>query len=96
VATTARRLPVDIADGDRRALDALTARAIRLALTPRTPSEAAPEVAAVANGSPRLLDAAIARLDRALAEEPSTTVTRAIAHLAMARALTDGRRGVLR
>jgi len=96
VATTALRLPVEIGNANRRALDALTARAIRLALTARNLGDAASELATMANGSTRLIDAAIARLDRALSAEPSMTVSRAIADLEMARAQLDGRPSVVR
>ena len=80
------RLPIDVDRRDARALDALTARAIRLALVPRPDDVVAAELCAVARRSTRLLDAAIARLERALAEEQSHTVTRAVADLRVARA----------
>ena len=85
------RLPLDVdAERDTRTLDALTARAIRLALLPRPDDEVAAELCALARGSTRVLDAAIARLERALDEEESRTVGRAVAALGVARARAVG------
>lgn len=85
--TTTLRLPIDVGhDVDRRTLNALTARAIRLALDARPRDTVVAELCAVAHRSPRLLDAAIGRLERALAEQHSRTVTRAVTDLKAARA----------
>ena len=87
---TVLRLPIAI-DDDTHELDALTARAVRLALEPeRTIDETAGELCATARGSMRLLDAAIARVDRALAAEWSRTGARALAGLEAARARLQG------
>ena len=82
---TALHLPLDV-ESDTHELDALTARAVRLALEPeRSMDEVAGELCATARGSARLLDAAIARVDRAVAAEWSRTGTRALTMLEAAR-----------
>ena len=88
---TVLRLPIEV-ESDTHELDALTARAVRLALGPERPlDELAGELCATAHGSTRLLDAAIARVDRALAAEWSRTAARALAELEAARARLQGR-----
>ena len=82
---TVLHLPLEV-ESDTHELDALTARAVRLALEPERPvDEIAGELCAAAHGSARLLDAAIARVDRALAAEWSRTGTRALTTLEAAR-----------
>lgn len=86
---TATVLRLDLGvDEDTHDLDALTARAVRLALWPhRTVADVAADLVVAAHGDVHLLDAAIARLDRALAEEWSKTGTTALAELEAAREL---------
>ena len=82
---TVLHLPLEV-ESDTHQLDALTARAVRLALEPeRSLDEQAAALCATARGSVRLLDAAIARVDRAVAAEWSKTGTRALAALHAAR-----------
>ena len=89
---TVLHLPLEV-DSDTHDLDALTTRAVRLALEPdRSIDELAGELCAAAHGSARLLDAAIARVDRAVAAEWSRTGARALTALAVARDSLRGRR----
>ena len=88
---TVLHLPLEV-QTDTHELDALTARAVRMALSPERPmDELAGELCSTAHGSARLLDAAIARVDRALAAEWSKTGARALAELEAARARLRGR-----
>ncbi|HEX4905956.1 MAG TPA: hypothetical protein VFU93_10920 [Acidimicrobiales bacterium] len=88
---TVLHLPLEV-ESDTHALDALTARAVRLALGPARPiDEMAVELCATARGSIRLLDAAIARVDRALASEWSRTGALALTALEAARTRLRGR-----
>lgn len=82
-------LPLPL-DDDRRELDALTARSVRLALWPEVDvADAATELVRVAHGSRGLLSAAIARVDRAVATEWSSVGARAADELRAARARLD-------
>lgn len=91
VTATVLRLPLAV-DDDTHDLDALTVRAVRLALEPERPiEELAGELCVTAHGSVRLLEAAIARVDRALAAEWSRTAARALAELEAARDRLQGR-----
>lgn len=86
---TATVVPLFVED-DTHDLDALTTRAVRLALRPELDvHQAAAELAAAAHGSRRLLSAAIARVDRALASEWSSVAARAAEELRAARARLD-------
>lgn len=85
MAATVDRLPLQLVS-DTHELDALMARAVRLALGPERPiDEVATELWTLAHGSTRMLDAAIGRVDRALAGEWSRTGARALASLHAAR-----------
>lgn len=91
VTATLLHLPLQI-ETDTHDLDALTARAVRLALGPDRPiDELAIDLCGAAGGDLRLLDAAIARVDRALAAEWSRTGARALAALESARTRLRGR-----
>jgi hypothetical protein len=84
---TALQLDLDV-DDDNRELDALTTRAIRLALWPhRSVDDVAADLVVAAHNDVHLLDAAIARIDRALAVEWSRTGTTALVELETAREL---------
>lgn len=91
VTATVLHLPLEV-ETDTHDLDALTTHAVRLALEPeRSMDELAGELCAAAHGSARLLDAAIARVDRAVAAEWSRTGTRALTALEAARDRLRGR-----
>lgn len=73
-------LPLDITE-DHRSVDRVSARALRLALLPSEEEHAAADLVRVAGGRRRPLVLALARVERALAAEPSAVVEVAAGHL---------------
>lgn len=71
-------------------VDALLARALRLALWPGTEDErAALDLYLAACRKATVINSALARVERALADEPSRVLTQAAAELRAARALAE-------
>jgi hypothetical protein len=89
---TTDTLPLLRAATPARPLDALTVRALRLALRLHVPpEEAARQLADAAGRDPRIIDAGLARAERVLADEWSSVGARVVAELRLARDRLDRR-----